>query len=133
MTINFDLVKLLQCFPGSILNSDLELIVNPETNDYIVLRNCESDMDVKCRVIEGLSRSCYKTAPYSKESLNDRYHASMSRRVNEYLETCFDEEDFELIYTELGNGVNKKLTIRFVQSNYDTELLKEESHARCNH
>ena len=44
--------------------------------------------------------------------------------INNYLNTNFTKEKMELIYTKLGNAINHNLTIKFVESGYDTKILE---------
>ena len=125
MKTNIDLTKLLKAFPGSFINDNLEVIFHREANEYFGLKNCESELDVKCKVLEWLSRGCYKTEPYRRKSKNDDFHRFMSEGVNRYLETDFSTDDFEIIYQELGNCINREKTIRFIQSDYDMKILEE--------
>ena len=39
----------------------------------------------------------------------------------------FNEEDFLLIYDRLGNGINEPLTEDFIDSEFDIDILKEET------
>ena len=50
----------------------------------------------------------------------------MLNGINDFLETRFSVEDIEEIYTYLGNRVNHKKTVRFVESGYDMAVFKEE-------
>ena len=38
----------------------------------------------------------------------------------------FNRDDFDLIYTELGNATNPELTEKFIDSDYDLKVLEEE-------
>ena len=46
--------------------------------------------------------------------------------LNNALKTNFSQQDIELIYTKLGNGINHELTKKFVEKNFDMEMLKNE-------
>ena len=117
-------MELMACFPGSFINRNGEFIADKETNQYFVLWNCKTPLDVKCKVLEWLSRAAYKTAPYKSDALNERFHCYMRDGINRYLGTDFTHEDMQLIYTYLGNACNHKRTIRFVESGYDMEILR---------
>lgn len=116
--------NLMILFNNSFINCINELILIPKTNLYLSLDDVESESDLKCKVIEYCSRDAYKTMPYSSPHSNKAYQNNVRRHINNYLGTCFTREDMELIYTYLGNGVNHDLTIKFVESNYDTNILK---------
>jgi len=116
--------NLMYCFPYSFVNRSGEFIAHRAANEYFNLENCETELDVKCKVLEWFSRGAYKTEPFSSAVKNDKLHQFMLAGINQYLGTSFTVEDMEIIYTYLGNCVNHSLTIRFVESGYDLELLK---------
>ncbi len=91
-------------------------------NAYFRLEDCKDELDLKRKIIEWLSRSCCKSQ-YSKKY--DKYiHEYFRVRCNELLNVKFTEDDWEKIYTYLGNGVNSKLCIEFINSNYNMNLLE---------
>ena len=118
--------SLLECFPTSFVNVHEEFIAYPRTNLYFILGSCETLLDVKCKVLEWFSRDCFKTQPFRSNWRNEEYHKLILDRVNDFLGTDFTEEDMEIIYSELGNAIRHELTIKFVESDYDLRLLKEQ-------
>lgn len=119
------ITKLMNCFPNSIINQRGEFIANTKSNDYFILNDCKTELDIKCKVLEWLSRSAYKTEPYRRKDKNDEFHRFMLNGVNEFLGTDFTADDMELIYTYLGNACNHEKTVKFVVSGYDMRILKE--------
>lgn len=115
--------KLMSCFPNSFVNQSGEFIAHRRANEYFILENCETELDVKCKVLEWFSRGAYKTTPFSRAIENTRLHIFMLEGINRFLETKFDADDMELIYGRLGNCCNHALTIEFVESGYNMELL----------
>ena len=75
--------------------------------------------------MEWLSRSAYKTEPYSTKRSNDEFHRFILGGVNQFLETDFTEKDMEQIYTYLGNRCNHAKTLEFIESGYDMSVLKD--------
>lgn len=114
---------LLQSFPGSYINNRHEFIAHPRTNQYIVLSNCETPIDIECKVLEWLSRPAHKTAPYSQGWRNRELHEFMLNGINAFLDTGFSEEDISKIYEALGNRINHEKTIRFIESGYDFKII----------
>lgn len=104
-------------FWDSFVNDLYEYIVWPKHNIYFRLEDIQSMLDLKCKILNWCSRSCIKGIP-------ERDQARMRNFINEFLQTNFDYDDFELIYTKLGNAIKKNLTKKFVENNYDLELLK---------
>lgn len=117
--------KLNHAFPRSFINTNLEFIAHREANEYFRLEDCETELDVKCKVLEWLSRGAHKTCPFNSDLKNERFHNFMLNGINDFLGTNFTEEDIELIYDRLGNRVNHALTVEFVNSGYDMALLTE--------
>lgn len=118
-------LKLLSAFPGSWINGGLEFIAHTKANEYFRLEDCETELDVKCKVLEWLSRAAFKTEPFDWESKNREFHEWMQNGINTYLETDFSEEDFAIIYQRLGNRVRHYLTVEFVKSGYDMAVLAD--------
>lgn len=116
--------KLAAAFPRSFINSALEFIAHKTANEYFRLEDCETEFDVKCKVLEWLSRGAYKTEPFDGDNKNKQFHEFMLNGINKFLGTNFDEEDIAIIYQELGNRVRHELTVEFVNSGYDMAVLK---------
>ena len=116
--------KLARAFPNSFINTALEFIAHKEANEYFRLEDCENEFDVKCKVLEWLSRATHKTCPFNSNIKNERFHNFMLNGVNDFLGTDFTESDIEEIYTYLGNRCNHEKTVRFIESNYDMSILK---------
>ncbi len=123
-------VRLMECFPGSIINDrgTFVAVKRAGTHTYIVLSGCETEMDIKCRVLEWLSRSACKTLVYDSERHNRKFWAFMREGINKYLGTSFSHDDMMEIYTYLGNCINHEKTIRFIESGYDMTILERDPH-----
>lgn len=120
------LLRLMRAFPGSFINHSLEFIAHRYSNTYFALADCNNDVDVKCKVLEWFSRPAHKSQPYSTGAGNRKFHKFMLDGINAFLHTDFTEEDMALIYQKLGNRVRHNLTVEFVNSGYDMELLRKE-------
>lgn len=117
---------LMNIFNKSFINHINELILIPKTNLYFSLRDVESEVDLKCKVLEWCSRHAVKSMPYSSNRSNYIYQNNVRKNINIYLNTNFSREDMELIYQRLGNGIRHDLTVKFVMSNYDLYILRSE-------
>lgn len=115
--------KLMKCFPRSFINSEGEFIAHQYANEYFILRNCETEREVKRKVISWFSRGAYKTEPYRTKKKNDELHNFMLNGINKYLGTNFTHEDMEIIYTYFGNDCNKELCEKFIDHNYDMQII----------
>lgn len=127
--------KLLGAFNDSFINKRNEFICLWEhkgevVNSYFRLDNVSSELELKCKVLEYLSRPAFKGFTFADQPVRERiigeeiyeYHLD---GINEFLGTDFTPEDIEKIYTRLGNGVNRNLCIKFIESGYDLGVLKE--------
>lgn len=119
--------KLSRAYPNSFINSALEFIAHRRANEYFRLEDCETELDVKCKVLEWLSRGAYKTCPFSSKRKNEEFHSFMLDGINTFLGTDFTEEDIAVIYQKLGNRVRHDLTIEFINSGFDMSVLAERS------
>ena len=118
--------KLGRAFPNSFINTNLEFIAHKEANEYFRLDECNNEFDIKCKVLEWLSRGAYKTCPFNTNLKNEKFHNFMLNCINDFLGTDFATEDMAIIYQKLGNRVCHSLTEEFVNSGYDIKLLKSE-------
>ena len=118
------LLNLMRAFPNSFINYNLEFIAHRYSNTYFSLRDCESELDVKCKVLEWCSSAAYKSQPYRTTASNKKFHRFMLDGINAFLHTKFTEDDIAVIYQNLGNAVRQDLTVDFVESNYDMDRLE---------
>jgi hypothetical protein len=111
--------RTLMAFPGSFINANNEIILEPRNNVYFRLDGVNNELDLKCKLLAWASR------PIAK-SLNKYWRPRVLRSFNFLLGTEFTRKDMELIYDRLGNDVNRKLTIKFIESDYDLFILKRD-------
>lgn len=123
------ITRLMNCFPHSFINQNGEFIAHAKSNTYFILRDCKTELDVKCKVLEWLSRAAYKTEPYRRRDKNEEFHKFMSGGIIEFLGVHFSESDIETVYTYLGNACNHEKTVSFVMSGYDMKILESECDA----
>lgn len=119
------LLRLLRAFPGSYINHNLEFIAHQYSNTYTLLTNCETELDVKCKLLEWFSRAAHKSQPYRTDRSNKKFHNFIRSGINEFLHTQFTEEDMAVIYQNLGNAIRHDLTIDFINSGYDMARLEK--------
>ena len=115
---------LLSAFSDSFINERDEFIAHTYSNQYIILSDCQMPEDIEYKVLEWFSRPAHKTAPYSQEWRNRKFHEFMLNGVNNFLDTSFSEDDISYIYDELGNAINHKLTVEFVKHHMSIEWLR---------
>lgn len=123
--INKELLRLMECFPRSFVNSHMEIIVHEAANEYFKI-DVEHEVQFKYKVLEWLSRAASTTEPFRTLKKNNEFNSFMLNGINQYLVKDFTAEEMRLIYCRLGNSINRELTTKFVQSGYDMSLLKTE-------
>lgn len=123
--IGKELIRLFKCFPNSTVNRNGEFIAHEKTNVCFNVGNVNDVLELKCKVLEWFSRAAYKAEPWRDERKNRAYRHFFLKGINDFLGTDFDQHQIGTIYAELGNSVNRQLTIKFIESNYDFEVLKE--------
>lgn len=116
---------LMACWPQSFIYRNGEFIAHRRSNTYLIFENCETMEDLQCKVLEWFSRAAYKTQCYDTRRSDKKFHQFMLDGINKFLGTAFSFDDMELIYTYLGNAVHHDLTVAFVRSGYNMELLRE--------
>jgi hypothetical protein len=107
------------------INHNGEFIAYRRGEAYFNISTCADETEIKCKVLEWLSRAAYKTAPFDSERENKKMWAFIQYGINKYLGTSFTADDFDEIYTYLGNRCNHAKTIRFIESGYDLNVLHE--------
>ncbi|MFD2752410.1 hypothetical protein ACFSUM_18655 [Virgibacillus siamensis] len=107
----------LHVFPKSFINNNNEIILEPRNNVYFRLDEVNTELEFKCKMFAWLSR------PIAK-GLNKYWSPRVLGSFNQLLGTNFTKDDMYEIYDRLGNDINRKLTIQFIESNYDMSLLE---------
>lgn len=111
-----NIFQLMQLFPGSFINHNMELVLSPKYNVYFRLDNVRTPEELKCKVIEYLSRPSCKVIQTRDQKL-------FRERVNSFLGTAFGEEEMVAIYTYLGNSCNREKTLAFIRSGFNLAAL----------
>ena len=126
-------IHLLKCFPkGRFLPvNPIEFLAHPKGNIYFILGNCQSKLDIDCKVLEWFSRAAYKTEPYETKYSNKAFHEYFLHGINQYFGSNFTEKDIETIYTYLGNACDHQKTIDFIESNFDMSVLDPSLNKVC--
>jgi hypothetical protein len=107
----------LEIFPKSFINHNNEIILEPKNNVYFRLDDINNELEFKCKMFAWVSR------PIAK-GLSKYWSSRILKCFNKLMKTSFTKEDMYLIYDRLGNDVNRQLTIKFIESNYNLSLLE---------
>lgn len=126
-SLEFQIEKLMSAFPGSYIKNNKELIISGTNNVYLLLEGCDNPLDLKCKVLEWISRDASYSLPYKSEKRNRMFHDSMRSGINKFLGTDFTEEQMQDIYINLGNAIHHDRTIRFVENNYDFAVFESDT------
>lgn len=118
-----EIFNVMNCFPNSYINRIGELILSDKGNVYFIAKSCENETDIICKLLEWCSRPIAKGQPYCHEKRNREWRESLLISFNEYLGTQFSQEDMYWIYDKLGNEVDHELTLKFIESGYDLNLV----------
>lgn len=121
-----EIFNVMKCFPNSYINRSGELILADKGNVYFIAKNCNTQKDIICKLLEWCSRPIAKGEPYCQEKRNKEWRESILMGLNKYLGTKFTREDMYWIYEKLGNGVDHDLTLKFIASGYDLNLVYPE-------
>lgn len=118
--VEIELVKLLGHIknhsPKCFINKNNELIVVPSWNIYFQLNDLKTPLELKCKVVNWLSRPACK-------GVSNYWQKRVRAIFNDYLGTDFNREEMERIYMYLGNALRPDLTINFIESGYDLKVL----------
>lgn len=120
--------RLMEAFAGSYVNKHTDFIASKRQNIRFILDGCD-EMETKCRVLEHVSIAAAKHQPYRYDTANRKYNEQMRSGINRFLGTQFTRGDCLVIYDRLGNGKDRALTLRFIESGYSMGvLLRKETH-----
>lgn len=118
-----ELKKLMNCFPDSYINRQLEFILIPKTNTYFRLEDCLTREDVISKVLMWCTRDIARAAPYRQMKRNIDFYVCNKERLEKYLGASVN---VDVIYHCLGNGVDTTLTKEFINSGFSMDLLFSE-------
>lgn len=124
------LEQLRRCFPQSYINFDQEFIAHRRGGGACSLRGCDRPMELRCRVIEQLVRECCKTRPFKTAQANLQYRDYMAQGLGRFLGICLTEREWLAVYTALGNGVDRQLTMDWIASGYDLKVIRSRKQER---
>ena len=105
--------------PKVFINRRNELILVPSKNIYFSLNGVESKRDITVKIFHWLSRPAHK-------GVGSYWETRIRTIINNYLQTNFSRNDFDLIYTKLGNAINPELTGKLIDLDYDLHALEQE-------
>lgn len=123
--INKRVRELMMLFPGSFINGEEELILDKKSNLYFSVKRVETEQDLYRKVLSWCSRDACKTEPFRSKANNLEYQNRVRNSLNEFLNVSYDCNEWMLIYTYLGNGVNDALCDKFIQSGFDMRVIKD--------
>lgn len=118
MELQKDVRELMILFRQSFINYNFELILIPKINLYLNLKGVNTKRDLDRKMLHSVSRGCTKSNKYWNKYITEKF--------NKYFKREFTENELELIYTRLGNGVNIELTEKFLDSGLNLEVLRED-------
>ena len=119
-----DVIERLYCaFPGSFVIHG-EFIAHKAANSYFAMRDCETELDVQCKILEWLSRDACKSEPFTTTKKNTRFNEFMLEGINNFLGTNFTQDDMMDIYTFMGNRCNHEKTKAFITSGYNMDVVR---------
>lgn len=122
------LINIMSAFPHSFIkyyvNGGFEITLDEKNVLWFSLGEIESDIELKRRFISAVSR-CYKTEPYRTSKRNIEWQQKHMSAFNKTLGTKFNIDEIAYIYTYLGNGCNKPIAIKFIESGYKLNFLKQ--------
>lgn len=121
-----EIFNVMKCFPKSYITQIGELILSDKGNVYFTAKDCNTQKDIICKLLEWCSRPIAKGEPYRQEKRNKEWREALLSGYNKYLGTQFTQEDMYWIYDKLGNGVDHDLTLKFIASGYDLNLVYPE-------
>ena len=112
------LKKVLPFFPTAKTYKNDELIIEPKNNIYFRIDNVNSDLEFDCKMIEWLSRPAHK-------GLSNYWQNYVRRGLNSYFKKTWSKDNLNIIYTKLGNNVNRELCLKFIIGDLNLSVLND--------
>lgn len=113
---NKELQRIYDAFPKAFINRNNEMIIYPKENTYFLLDNVNNELELECKVLEYCSRQASKGLVKASRV----YHF---QGICAFFNRIFTQEEMDLIYTYLGNGINRSLCIKYIESGFDINVL----------
>lgn len=100
------LQRLLKCFPGSLIDENMNFIISKSADICIDLNKCKNKDDLTYELIYLLSQYVYKIEPYYIKSQNIGLHKMIKDSINKFLSTNLSVDDFMLLdeNKDIDNG-----------------------------
>lgn len=117
------LEKIKKVFPKAFIYKGDEMILIPELNVYFLLENVHSELELDCKVLEYCSRPATKNH-------SAWWRGRIMNFLRNYFKKPFHVVEMELLYTYIGNGVNRKLCKEFLKSDCDMQLIVDHSNMK---
>ena len=72
-----EVFNVMECFPKSYITQFGELILSDKGNVYFVAKNCKTQKDIICKLLEWCSRPIAKGEPYRQEKRNKEWREKL--------------------------------------------------------
>jgi len=118
--------KLFDVFPDAYINKNNEVIISEKGNVFFSLSDVDSNDGLSHKILSWCSRDACKSMPYKSEKHNEKHHVFIRQGCNKILGKELTEDDWWNIYARLGNNINPELAKRFIESDFDMSVLKED-------
>lgn len=109
--------EFMSLLPGSFINSEGELILVRELNLFIQIQD-KNRAELIASILEYCSRDAAASRKFGKLIMS---------AINEFVERDLSKEDYKLIYKNLGNRINPKLTYKFIENNFEINVLEDQA------
>ena len=110
--------KTLACGFKTFINNLNELIIIPKINLYFRLEDVKTQEDFESKILK------WCTQKAASNHWNKYWSPKIIKYINYMLGTQFINDEIDLIYCKLGNGINHELTMKFIESNFDLSILE---------
>ena len=115
---NKELDRIYNAFPKAFIYRHNEMIIYPRENTYFLLDNVNNELELECKVLEYCSRQASK----GMSKASREYHL---KGICDFFDRTFSQEEMKCIYTLLGNGIHRELCIKYIQSGFNLEVLRQ--------
>ncbi|MDB8860126.1 hypothetical protein [Pediococcus acidilactici] len=109
--------EFMSLLPGSFINSEGELILVQELNLFIQIQD-KNRTELTASLLEYCSRDAVNSRKFGKLIMS---------AINAFVKRDLSKEDYKLIYKNLGNRINPKLTHKFIANGFEISVLENQT------
>lgn len=117
-------LKVMSKFNDAVINSYGELVLSYKYNVFIQLNDVRNRKDFSLKLLVWLSQHTIHFEKISADVESRSFSGNVVRAIKYITGKEFSFSDYMLIHELIGCGLNKELANKFMEQNFDMEVLR---------